>query len=270
MNNKDNNDPRLDSSTVQQWVRQYAAQKPNGNIPEKVKTEEDIQKNRMEWMDLAAAVLCLILSVFLIIMNVERKADSTLLRIIALLLPLLTLILYYTGILNQGTHSGNQGIAFLMFFSSAASLYTGISTGYISYLNLFQFILPCVLTAVFFLLINSILKRKRNRYLAMLIMVIWLPFYIPAFVSLVNITLPSIHTEEVSADLLYTNFDGDGNYSVLVRADELDTVLEFGLSKDIYDRVSYDSTAEVTIHKGLLGIEYARVRLDNLEEAGKE
>lgn len=270
MKNKDNNDPRLDSSTVQQWVRQSAQQKPNEHIPEKVKTEEDIQKNRMEWVDLAATAFCLILSVFLIIMNVERKADSTLLRIIALLLPLLTLILYYAGILNQGTHSGNQGIAILMFLSSVASLYTGISTGYISYLNLFQFILPCVLTAVFFLLINSILKRKRNRYLAMLIMVIWLPFYIPAFVSLVNITLPSIHTEETSADLRNTYYDGDGNYSVQVQVEELDAVLEFGLSKDICDRVSYDSTAEVTIHKGLLGIDYARVRLDNLEEAGKE
>lgn len=265
MNRDHDNTPHLDSSTVQQWVRQYAQQKQTVPVPEKEKTEEDIRKNRMEWIDLAAVVFCLVLSVILILLNVEYKSDSSLLRITALLLPLLTLILYYTGILNQNTHSGNQTIAVLLFLSSVASLFTSMNTGYISHLNYLQFILPCVLATAFFLILNSILKRKRNRYLALLIMIIWLPFYIPAFVTLLNVSLPPLHIKETSSKLYGTNYHGDENYTVLVRVDEVDAVLEFKLPEDIYDRVSYDSTAEVTIRKGFLGIDYANVKLDHLE-----
>lgn len=256
---------KLDSSTIQQWVRQSAQLKPTEHIPEREKTEEDIRNNRMEWIDLTATAFCLALPVLLIILNVLHKSDSTLLRITALLLPLLTLLLYYTGILNQNTHSGDQGIAILLFLSSIASLFTGINTGYIAFLNYFQFILPCILSAAFFLVINSVLKRKRNRYLALLIMIIWLPFYIPAFVTLLNVIPPSLHTEAASSELRGTDYHGDDDYTVRVKVDEIGKTLEFGLTKDIYDRVSYDSTAEVTIHKGLLGIDYAKVRLDNLE-----
>lgn len=265
MNQKNDKNPHLDSSTVQQWVRQSAQLKPTEPIPERKKTEEDIRNNRMEWMDLAATAFCLALPVLLIILNVLHKSDSTLLRITALLLPLLTLLLYYTGILNQNTHSGDQGIAIPLFLSSIASLFTGINTGYIAFLNYFQFILPCILSAAFFLVINSVLKRKRNRYLALLIMIIWLPFYIPAFVTLLNVIPPSLHTEAASSELRGTDYHGDDVYTVRVKVDEIGKTLEFGLTKDIYDRVSYDSTAEVTIHKGLLGIDYAKVRLDNLE-----
>lgn len=263
MNDKN---PHLDSSTIEQWTRQAAQQRPTGPAPKKEKTAEDIKKGRMEWIDLAAAAFCLVLSVLLIILNVENKADSALLRVIALLFPLLTLVLYYTGMLNQNTHSGNQAIAIFLFLSSITALMTAINTGYTVYLNYFQFILPCVITAVFFLVINSILKRKRNRYLAMIIMVIWLPFYTPAFVTLLNVLSPSIHTEETSCELLGTDYHGDNDYTVRVRVDGMETALEFGLIRDIYERVSYDSTAEVTIRKGILGIDYARVKLGNLEE----
>lgn len=263
MKQKNDKNPHLDSSTVQQWVRQSAQQKPTEIIQEK--TEEDIRKNRMEWLDLAAVSFCLVLSVLLIILNVEHKSEGVLLRVTALLLPLLALILYYAGILNQNTHSGNQTIAIILFLSSIAALYTAMETGYVSYLNYFQFILPCVFTAAFFLVINSLLKRKRNRYLALLIMAVWLPFYMPAFVTLLNVTSPSLHIKETSSELQGTNYHGDGNYTVRVRVDEIDDTLEFKLTKDIYDRVSYKSTAEVTIHKGLFGIDYARVKLDNLE-----
>lgn len=140
-----------------------------------------------------------------------------------------------------------------------------MNTGYISHLNYLQFILPCVLATAFFLILNSILKRKRNRYLALLIMIIWLPFYIPAFVTLLNVSLPPLHIKETSSKLYGTNYHGDKNYTVLVRVDEVDAVLEFKLPEDIYDRVSYDSTAEVTIRKGFLGIDYANVKLNNLE-----
>lgn len=50
----------------------------------------------------------------------------------------------------------------------------------------------------------------------------------------------------------------------------MENALEFKAPKDIYDRVSYESTAEVTICKGFLGIDYARVRLDNLESLSTE
>lgn len=265
MKKMDDKNPHLDSSTIQQWVRQSAQQKPAPYTPEKEKTEEDIRNNRMEWMDLAASVFCLVLSVLLIVLNFEQKFDSTLIRVIALLLPLLVLFLYYAGILDQKTHSGDQAIAIIMLLSSIAALYTAILTGYISYLNYLQFIVPCIVTAVFFLTVNSILKRKRNRYLASLIMVIWLPFYIPAFVTLLNVTAPSLQIRETSSELRGTNYHGDEDYTVQVQVDEMDTVLEFKIPKDVYNRISYDSTAEVRICKGFLGIDYARVRLDNLE-----
>lgn len=261
---------RVDSATGQQWARQFAQQKPASYTQEKEKTEEAIRNNRMEWIDLAAAVFCLGLSVLLIILNVEQKSDSTLIRVIALLLPMLVLFLYYAGILNQNTHSGNQMIAIILFLSSIAALYTALSTGYISYLNYFQFIVPCIAAAVFFLIINSILKRKRDRYLALLIMVIWLPFYMLAFVILLNVTAPSLQVKETSSKLLGTNYHGDESYTVQVQVGEMESVLSFKLPKDIYDRVSYDSFAEVTICKGVLGIDYARVRLENLEELNAE
>lgn len=265
MKQTDDKNPHLDSSTVQQWVRQSAQQKPAPYTQKKEKTEEDIRNNRMEWMDFVASAFCLGLSVLLIILNLEQKSDSTLIRVIALLLPLLVLFLYYAGILNQNTHSGNQAIAIILFLSSIAALYTAMQTGYISYLNYFQFIVPCIAAAVCFLTVNSILKRKRNRYLALLIMVIWLPFYMPAFVTLLNVTAPSLQIKETSSELRGTNYHGDENYAVRVQVGEMKTALEFKLPKDIYDRVSYDSTAEVKIHKGFLGIDYAKVRLDNLE-----
>lgn len=270
MKQKNDKNPHLDSSTVQQWVRQYAQQKPAPYTQEKEKTEEDIRNNRMEWIDLVALVFCLGLSVLLIVLNLVQKVDSPLIRVIALLLPLLVLFLYYSGILDQNTHSGDQGIAIVLFLSSIAALYTAMLTGYISYLNYFQFIVPCTATAVFFLTINNILKRKRERYLALLIMVIWLPFYMPAFVTLLNVTAPSLQIKETSSELLGTNYHGDENYAVRVRVGEMETVLEFKIPKDIYDRVSYDSTAEVTICKGFLGIDYARVRLDNMEDLTAE
>lgn len=270
MKQMDDKNPHLDSSTVQQWVHQYAQQKPEPYTQEKEKTEEDIRNNRMEWIDLVASAFCLGLSVLLIILNVEQKSDSTLIRVIALLLPLLVLFLYYAGILNQNTHSGEQSIAIILFLSSIAALYTAMLTGYVSYLNYFQFIIPCTVTAVIFLIINSILKRKRNRYLALLIMVIWLPFYMLGFVTLLNVTAPSLHIKETSSELQGTNYHGDENYAVRVQVGELETTLEFKIPKDIYDRVSYDSTAEVTICKGFLGIDFARVRLDNLEGLNTE
>lgn len=270
MKKMDDKNPHLDSSTVQQWVRQSAQQKPEPYTQEKEKTEEDIRNNRMEWIDLVASAFCLGLSVLLIILNVVQKSDSTMVRIIALLLPLLVLFLYYVGILNQNTHSGNQGIAIILFLSSIAALYTALFAGYISYLNYFQFIVPCTAAAVFFLTINGILKRKRNRYLALLIMVTWLPFYMLAFVILLNITAPSLQIKETSSELQGTNYHGDENYAVRVKVGEMETALEFKLPKDIYDRVSYDSTAEVTICKGFLGIDYAKVRIDNLEDLNTE
>lgn len=245
MKQMDDKNPHLDSSTVQQWVRQFAQQKPTPYTQEKEKTEEDIRNNRMEWIDLVASAFFLGLSVLLIILNLEQKSDSTLIRVVALLLPLLVLFLYYAGILDQNTHSGDQTIAIILFLSSIAALYTALFIGYISYLNYFQFIVPCIVIAVIFLAINSMLKRKRNRYLALLIMVIWLPFYMLALVILLNITMPSLQIKETSSELQGTNYHGDENYTVRVRVGEMDTVLEFKLPKDIYDRVSYDSTAEV-------------------------
>lgn len=266
MKQGNDNNPHLDSSTIQQWVRQAAQQKPSEHIPKKEKAKEEIRKNRMEWIDFAAAVFCLILSVLLLILNVVNKFDSTLLLVIALLLPLLTLLLYYTGILDQDTHSGTQLIAILLFLSSIAAISAGTGAAYVSYLHYSQFILPCVLTAVFFLVVNRILKHKRNRYLALLIMIIWLPFYTPAFVILTNITLPSLHTEETSCELKGTDYHSDGEHTVRVKVEELDTVLTFPLPKAVYDRVSYGSTAEVTLRKGLFGIDYAKVKLYNLED----
>lgn len=265
MKHMDDKNPHLDSSTIQQWVRQSAQQKPAAHTQRKEKTEEEIRNSRMEWLDLAATVFCLGLSVLLIILNLEQKSGSILIRVIALLLPLLVLILYYTGILDQNTHSGNQAIAIILFLSSIAALYTAMCTGYISYLDYFQFILPCIATAVVFLTINSQLKRKRNRYLALLILIIWLPFYMPAFVTLLNITAPPLQIKETFSELQGTNYHGDEDYTVLVQVDEMEPVLEFRIPKDIYNRISYDSTAEVTICKGFLGIDYARVRLGDLE-----
>lgn len=270
MNQQNDRSPRLDSSTIQQWVRQSAQQSPGAPLPEKEKTQEDIRNNRMEWIYVAASAFCLFLSILLLYLNVESKADSTLIRIIALLFPALTLVLYYTGILNQGTHSGNWSIAFFLFLSSVGALYTSISTGYVAYLNYFQFILPCTLAAAFFLILNHMLKRKRNRYLALVIMIIWIPFYVPAFVTLLNLTMPSFSAKETASELYNTHYDGEGNYSVQVELEETGKILSFRVPEDIYDRVSYDSTSEITIQKGLLGIDYARLRLNHLEAPDSE
>lgn len=270
MNQQNDKNPHLDSSTIQQWVRQSAQQSPGAPLAEKEKTEEEIRSNRMEWIDVAASAFCLVLSVLLIFLNVTSKADNTLIRVFALLLPPLILILYYTKLLDQDTHSGTFGSAFFLLLSSMGALYTSISTGYTAYLNYFQFILPCIFASAFFLILNHMLKRKRNRYLALIIMIIWIPLYVPAFVTLLNLTMPSFSTKETASELYNTHYDGEGNYSVQVELEETGKILSFRVPRDIYDRVSYDSTSEITIQKGLLGIDYARLRLNHLEAPDSE
>lgn len=93
MTQQNDKNPRLDSSTIQQWVRQSAQQGPGAPLAEKEKTEGEIRSNRMEWIDVAASAFCLILSVLLLFLNVTSKADNTLIRVFALLLP--PLILFY-------------------------------------------------------------------------------------------------------------------------------------------------------------------------------
>lgn len=130
----------------------------------------------------------------------------------------------------------------------------------------------CLVLSVLLIFLNVTSKADNTliRVFALLIMIIWIPIYVPAFVTLLNLTMPSFSTKEAASELYNTHYDGEGNYSVQIELEETGKILSFRVPKDIYDQVSYDSTSEITIQKGLLGIDYARLRLNHLEAPDSE
>lgn len=263
-------EPQTALSRGQQWARQAAAV-PQEKAEPQPPSAAEVHRNRMEWAELGIVSGILLLSVFILVCTFKELDNLLpLCRVLGLLLPALTLVLYYTGILapNAG-HGANQGIAITLLLSSLASCLAAGNILCTAYFNYLRFIPPCFLAAVLFLAVNSIMKRRKDRYLMWLIMLLWVPLYMVSSVTLLNNLLPPLSSEEVPAEIAYTDYRSGiaYPYRVIVTSEEIEYPLVFKIPEPVYRNLPYSgAAASVTVKKGLLGINYAELQLENIEE----
>lgn len=259
MNDYDDTRVEMPKAVVEKWARtagEAPLQKPP--IPPK-KSAKERKETRHEWREALLCIISIAFDVYLMVHAIELLHVPSFVYPLALLHPLLIFIFYHKKYLEPYSQKGNQGIALLLFVASISSLLFSIRLPHLHFPNLFSFLLPSILTAAAFFLYNHYRKRKTGRYLSLLIMMIWIPFYMFAFPLLCTIALPSLHTERIEAKITMLSYDGEGTHTMKMALPHTDTLAEFVISKQEAKTYQVGEILPVELKQGILGISYMQL-----------
>lgn len=248
--------PKLHKGVVEQWVKTIS-ELPQQQPPEKTKKEK--KKDRWEWLELLLCLFSLVFSIYLVYLNITSSVSSMFLRFITLFHPLAIFLLYHLRILEPNSTSGNQGIACLLFLSSFCALFTAIQTLHIQFPDILSFVLPALICGLVVLAFNHFHRKRRKRYLSWMIMLVWLPFYMPAFVMLSSITFPSLPAATKNAIISRTTYDGEGSYRVLLHLQDSAQMIECRITKQESKAMQSGDTIVITEKLSWLGIRYFEI-----------